>query len=101
MVVVYSTFPNEKNAIEIGRKLLEERLIACFNLFHIKSGYWWEGKITEDTEVAALFKTKRENLERVMEEIKRLHPYQVPAIFSFSPESVDESYLKWLTENVL
>lgn len=100
MVIVYSTFPSEEKALEIGRKLLEKKLIACFNAFEIRSGYWWKDEIVEDREWAAFFKTTEENEKKVYEELKKLHPYEVPAIFTLKVENVLPEYLKWLTESV-
>lgn len=57
MIIVYTTFPNKQKAIEVCKKLLEERLIACFNSFEISSGYWWQNKIVDDTEYSVILKT--------------------------------------------
>jgi len=39
MFIIYSTFPNKEKAVEVGKKLLEDKLIGCFNVFPIISGY--------------------------------------------------------------
>ena len=96
MILVYSTFPDEESAVKVGNALLEERLIACFNAFEIKSGYWWEGKITHDDEWAVIFKTKESLIDEVFEKIKDLHPYTTPAIFAIPVLKVDEDYKEWL-----
>jgi periplasmic divalent cation tolerance protein len=96
--IVYSTFPDKGSAMSVGKKLLEKRLIACFNAFQITSGYWWEGKIVEDNEWGVFFKTRNDLVEKVVDEIKKLHPYSVPAIFTFPIEFVHKDYEKWLTE---
>ncbi|PLV59807.1 divalent-cation tolerance protein CutA [Thermotoga sp. KOL6] len=100
MIIVYSTFPNEESAIEVGKKLLERRLIACFNVFELRSGYRWEGKIVEDREWAIIFKTTEEKESTLYEEIKKLHPYEVPAIFTLRIENVLPEYLIWLKKEV-
>ncbi len=98
MRIVYSTFPKKEEAVRVGKELLKERLIACYNAFQISSGYWWEGKIVEDEEWAVFFKTREELVEKVMEKIKELHPYSVPAIFVIPVEKIHEPYDRWLVE---
>ena len=100
MRIVYSTFPSKESAVEIGKKLLGEKLIACYNTFKISSGYWWQGEITEDEEWACIFKTGEKHVEKVIETIAKLHPYEVPAIFSIPVEMVHSPYEKWLKENL-
>ncbi|HAA82391.1 MAG TPA: divalent-cation tolerance protein CutA [Thermotoga naphthophila] len=100
MILVYSTFPNEEKALEIGRKLLEKRLIACFNAFEIRSGYWWKGEIVQDKEWAAIFKTTEEKEKELYEELRGLHPYETPAIFTLKVENVLTEYMNWLRESV-
>ena len=96
MVIVYSTFPNEEKAIEIGKKLLEEKLIACFNSFPIKSGYRWKGEIVDDEEFGVFFKTRADLAEKLMNRISELHPYELPAIFAMEPLSVFKPYEDWI-----
>ncbi len=100
MVLVYSTFPSEEKALEICRKLLEEKLIACYNAFPVKSGYWWNGEIVYDNETAVIFKTSKTKKEQAFRKIKELHPYTTPAIFSIEVEETDPNYLSWLVQVV-
>ena len=98
MRLVYSTFPSLEDARRVAEDLLERRLIGCYNAFQIKSGYWWEGKINRDEEWACIFKTTDEKVKEVMKEVKKLHPYTTPAVFSIVVEDVDEDYENWLKE---
>ncbi len=98
MIVVYSTFPSKEKAVDVCKKLLEEKLIACFNIFPIASGYWWQGKVVEDNEFSAILKTTRLKEQEVFQRLKELHPYSVPAIFSLEVCKVDKDYQRWLDE---
>ncbi|AEH51329.1 divalent-cation tolerance protein CutA [Pseudothermotoga thermarum] len=98
MILIYSTFPSEEKALEVCKKLLEEKLIACYNAFPIKSGYWWNGEITYDAETAVILKTSKVKKELVFKRLKELHPYTTPAIFSIEVEEVDQKYLSWLVQ---
>ncbi|MGB9820437.1 MAG: divalent-cation tolerance protein CutA [Pseudothermotoga sp.] len=100
MILIYTTFPTREKALEICRILLSEKLIACFNIFQVDSGYWWEGRITEDKEFGAIMKTSKFREKDVFKRLKQLHPYSVPVILSVEVESVDEDYKQWLQESI-
>ncbi|MEM0466033.1 MAG: divalent-cation tolerance protein CutA [Candidatus Thermoplasmatota archaeon] len=78
---LYSTFGTQKDAKKIARQLLEERLVACVNIIpNISSVYRWKGRIEEAEECVLIAKTIDKNIDRVIQKIKSLHPYEVPAI---------------------
>jgi periplasmic divalent cation tolerance protein len=55
VVTVYTVFADHEEAMRIGRTVVEERLAACINLLGpCTSLYWWEGEVTEATEVPAI-----------------------------------------------
>lgn len=94
-IVIYITHKNEKQAKHVVRHLLDRKLIACANLYPIKSLYWWKGEIQKDNEVVSLVKTKKENWERVKSEVKKIHPYDVPCIMKFEV-SANKAYEDWI-----
>ncbi|WP_456418404.1 divalent-cation tolerance protein CutA [Methanocaldococcus infernus] len=95
MIIIYTTFPNMEKAKEVCKALLEKKLVGCVNLRDHLALYWWEGKIEEDEEIGAILKTRDELKDKVIEELKKLHPYSVPAIIWFKVNANDE-YLDWL-----
>ncbi len=100
MIIVYTTFPNREKALEVCKNLLLEKLIACFNIFQVDSGYWWDGKVTQDTEFAVIFKTSKLKEHELFKRLKELHPYSVPAIFSVEVETIEENYRRWLERSI-
>lgn len=64
MIFVYSTFPNKKEAKEIGKGLVKNKLAACVNIFPIESIYHWQKKIVKDKEFAVIIKTRKENFKK-------------------------------------
>jgi periplasmic divalent cation tolerance protein len=94
-IAVYIPCPDRKTAVRISRKLLEERLIACANIFPIRSMYWWKGRIQECSETVIFCKTKNCLYSRIVRELRRLHPYEVPLAGRFGIHA-NEEYLKWL-----
>jgi periplasmic divalent cation tolerance protein len=94
-ITIYTTHPNLKMAKKIAFHLLKKRLIACANFFPIKSSYWWQKKIVNNQEIGAIFKTKKENWQKIKIEIKKLHPYKIPCIEKIEVE-FNEEYKQWV-----
>jgi len=97
--LVYITTQDEDEARQIGRTLVEEKLVACVNIHPIQSIYRWEGKIQEESEAAMLVKTRAELVDRVIERVTDLHSYEVPCIVSSLIDSGNPDYLKWIEES--
>ncbi|MFO7872596.1 MAG: divalent-cation tolerance protein CutA [Candidatus Undinarchaeales archaeon] len=95
--IIYTTAP-DKEAKEISKNLLEEKLIACSNIFSISSIYKWEGEIKEEKEAGMVLKTKEELTDKVIKRIKELHSYDVPEILIINIEKGNDKYLKWIKE---
>ncbi|MFH0818274.1 MAG: divalent-cation tolerance protein CutA [Candidatus Micrarchaeota archaeon] len=96
-VLVYVTNRNLKDAEQLANHLPKKRLIACANFLPIKSSYWWKGKITDASEVVSILKTRNENWRKVREEIKKVHPYEVPCIMKLEVEANSE-FEDWVNE---
>lgn len=94
MVLMYITNPSREEARKISKKLLEEKLIACANIFPVDSMYRWEGKIAEEPEFVLIAKTTEENFRKAKVLVGNIHPYDVPCILKI-PAEANESYLKW------
>lgn len=99
--LVLITAPSERVAAEIGRALVEERLLACANLIPgLRSIYRWEGQICDEAEVLLLGKTTAEKLPALTARLPALHPYQTPELLAVSVESGLEPYLQWVRASV-
>jgi periplasmic divalent cation tolerance protein len=99
-IFVYITNPNKETAKKIAIHLLKKRLVACTNIFPIESAYWWKGKIENTKEVVLIVKTRKENFNKVKDEIKRIHPYSIPCIIKFGVEA-NKEYEKWLKKETI
>jgi periplasmic divalent cation tolerance protein len=97
LIVIYTTHPDTDHAMRICKALLEKKLIACSNIFPIRSMYWWKGKIVDSDECVSLVKTVSENWEIVKETIERMHEYEVPCIERIFVDS-NESYAQWIID---
>ncbi len=99
--VVLVTFPSSELASTIGRALIEERLAACVTLIPaVRSIFRWQDKITEDTEVLAIFKTTNAVAPALVERVSQLHPYDVPEALIVPAHGGLPAYLAWVAASV-
>ncbi len=98
MVIIYTTFPDEKTARTVTKKLLVDRLAACVQFFPIESSYWWRGKLEEANEIACFVKTKKSLQNKVIEFISKNHPYEAPEIITLPINFVNKAYFDWLNK---
>ena len=94
-IAIYITNGSKEKAHAIAAHLLNQKLVACANIFSVNSAYWWQGKITNDDEWVAMVKTRKANWEKVKQEVTRVHEYDVPCIMKFEVEA-NESYEQWI-----
>ncbi len=98
-LLILSTFPDAEIAASIVRTLVEEKLIACGNIFPtVRSIYAWEGKIEDTSEVAVLLKTRSTLYSKLEKRLTKLHPYEVPEILAWEPGAASKPYAAWIAE---
>ena len=98
-LAIYITNPDASTAKTVSRHLLDKKLVACANILPITSMYWWKGEQTETNEVVTLVKTTQQYWEAVQNEVKKIHPYEVPCIMKMHVEANAE-YEAWIQEQV-
>ncbi len=95
LIFIYITNPSKEEAEKIAKYLLEQKLIACANIFPIHSMYWWKGKIVEEGEFVLIAKTLETNYKKVKDEVEKIHSYTIPCIIKI-PVNPNEKYGDWL-----
>ena len=101
LVVIISTYPDKKSISKIAREFVKNKIVACVNISKISSIYSWKGKVEDTSEYIAIFKTTTKNKKLLTQKIKETHPYDVPEIAEIDVTSINDSYLKWLTESTI
>lgn len=98
--VLYTTVKNNATAVELVRELLKKNLIACANIFTgVTSLYLWNGEVCEDEEVVIILKTQKNLITSLAEELKKIHPYDVPCIIELEASGIhNHSYLDWVVK---
>ncbi|MEP7154819.1 MAG: divalent-cation tolerance protein CutA [Betaproteobacteria bacterium] len=96
-LIVITTVPDEILAVKITESLLQQSFAACVHVLPAgRSHYRWQGKIEQAAEITLVIKTSRERYRQLEDEIKRLHPYEVPEILALTVETGLPAYLEWI-----
>jgi len=95
--IIYSTIDDLKAARRIANTLVEEQLVACVNIVPgIESFYRWKGKIEIEQENLILAKTTDENVEKTVQRLRAIHPYEVPDIIVLPIAGGLKDYLDYI-----
>lgn len=95
--LAWCPFPDVESAKDVAATLLEEKLIACANIIPgIISVFEWEGQSSTQSEVAVLFKTTEECLNRLVARLGECHPYDTPAIVGWLCNAAHPDTKQWL-----
>ena len=96
--LVWCPFPDADAAREVATRLLDEHLIACANILpRAESLFMWEGSVNSEQETPVVFKSTAGLLDRVIERIGQLHPYDTPAIIGWQCDAAHSATLTWLS----
>lgn len=99
--VVFVTGPDRETLRDLGRRLVEERLAACANVWDgIDSVFRWRGEVQEEREALALLKTTGGRLEALRGRVAELHPYDEPEFLALAVDTGSPSYLAWVVDSV-
>lgn len=97
ILIVFTTFAEEKDAERVVRTLLEERLIACGNLLPgARSLYHWEGRLEDQRETVVLMKTRKQDWTALLSRLHELHPFEVPECVAVRVAAGAPKYMAWL-----
>jgi periplasmic divalent cation tolerance protein len=100
-LVVLVTAPSEASALELGRRLVEERLAACVNVVPcITSIFVWDGKREEASEALLVIKARAERYPALQHRVLELHTYSVPEVLALPVETGAPAYLRWVQDSV-
>ena len=100
-IVAFVTVPNDEEANRIANSLVQEKLVACVNIVPgIRSCYWWQGKVQNDSEILLILKTTRSKLTALSKRVRKLHSYSVPEVIGLPIVGGNRDYLKWIGESL-
>ena len=100
VLLALSTFPDRETARDISNELVTKKLAACANILPaVESIYRWKEKIESGNEILVLFKLSEDRQSAFQEQLRSLHPYEVPEIIFIPISSGLPEYLRWVIEN--
>src|SRR3989344_8051914 len=99
MTLAYITCKDLREARKISNHLLSKKIIACANIFPVKSMYLWKGRIANDNETVIIAKTLEKNFRKLESEVKKIHSYKIPCILKIKSDANGE-YEHWLKKEL-
>ena len=95
--LIWCPFGSEESAAGAAATLLDEGLVACANILPpMRSLFVWNGGREEAREAGVLFKTDAALLDRAVERLAELHPYDAPAVIGWRADAAHSGTHAWL-----
>ena len=99
-IEITTTVDSKETALKISGELVRQKLAACVQIIeNITSVYMWKEKRETTSECLLLIKTKMDVFGRLAEELKKIHPYEIPEIIAKQIIDGSTQYLNWIEEN--
>ena len=96
-ILVFTTTEKEKDAEDLAKVLVENRLAACVQIVGpIRSIYRWKVNIESADEWLCLIKSRKSLFNELEKTIKENHPYETPEITAIPIAAGSVEYLEWM-----
>lgn len=97
--LVVTTVGTKDEALRLAHAVVEQRLAACAQIEALTSVYRWQGAIHEDAEFRLLCKTSAERTSALLDTLRALHPYTLPALHAWPVALADPAYTDWVLQS--
>lgn len=98
--LVLTTTAGLDEARELAGGILKARLAACVQIQDVRSWYWWQDEIQNDTECLLLIKTRTDRYADLEVFIQANHSYDTPEIVQLPITAGSAPYLAWLNREL-
>ena len=99
IVMIFTTVADDERAGQLARRLVDEGLAACVNLYPPMTSYYrWRGKLEEDSERQMVIKTTRDRVAALDARLTQLHTYELPEFLVVPVADASQGYLKWVKD---
>jgi periplasmic divalent cation tolerance protein len=99
-VILHTTVGSEADAQTLAQRAIEKRLAACVHIDPIRSVYRWQGQVQQDSEWRLTFKTTTQRLHELVEDLKTLHPYDLPAFYTVPATPQTPEWGRWVEDEL-
>ena len=97
VLVILVTAVNQKEAVRIGKEMVNVKLAACANIITgIESIYRWKGKVVKAQEVLLILKSTKPRYHALEKAIKAMHTYETPEIIALPVKEGLNRYIGWV-----
>lgn len=93
--IFYVPCPDAASASGLVSQLISSKLIACGNVISSESMFMWEGALSPENEYIAVMKSIPGLAGKIESEIRKTHPYSIPAILHWTA-GCNADYYDWL-----
>lgn len=99
MIEFHVTYANESDAMSAASSAISQRLAACANVLPgVRSLYRWQGRVEDETETLAIFKTSAGRADALAGFLAESHPYDTPAVIRHDHVSANPAYEDWIAQ---
>ena len=99
VLVIITTESSKKNASQMAKLLIQNKLAACVSIKEIFSIYAWDGDIEETKEFEIIIKSKPEFKNNLIDFLHKISTYDVPQII-YKKYYSETKYFDWLNETI-
>lgn len=99
-IIVQVSAGSSDEAWAVARTVVERKLVACAQVFPIRSCYEWQGNIEVDDEHLILMKTRHDAYTALEACIREVHSYDVPEIMAIPVVAGSHDYQQWIDDVV-
>ncbi len=100
MIVILASFEKEDHAKQMAHLLVDQKMAACVSVIPVNAVYVWDDKKVDARECEAFIKTTEEQFLKIESLIRETLGYETPQLIKLSVSGANESYLKWVEEQV-
>lgn len=95
--IVTTTVGTGDEATGLARMAVETGLAACAQVdAEMVSHYRWEGALQQSRETRIVFKVSSTQRDKLMDWLRKTHPYEVPQILAWEAVSGVSAYTDWV-----
>jgi periplasmic divalent cation tolerance protein len=95
---VIVTAPDAEWLTEFARELVSDHVCASAHILPMRTIYRWQGRMHDKPETRAAFHTQISRVPEIVERVKAVHPYEVPAVAALPLVGGSPAYLEWVVQ---